>query len=717
MTQADVFGRLGAFCCRHKRWVAVTWLLLVVLGAGVGSSVFGRLTDESSASSSESARGRGLMHASGMGGDSVVATIDDAAVDSPATRAAVTQATDNIRALRYVTNVRSAYTDAQLRSVDGESSLVVVQLADDLSDSYELGLAHHVRDELTAMPVGHVKVGGDALLWSEYRDTAQKDAERGETFAFPVALVALIFVFGGVVAAALPLLSALVAIASSLVLLLVASYVTHIASYSVNIITMLGLGLAIDYSLLTVSRFREERAAGFDIDEAVERTAATAGRTVAFSAMTVVASFAGLLVFNEPLFRSLAAGGIGVVLVAVLAAVTLVPALLGFWGKRVKPGRTRDAGAFSRLASWVHRRPVPIVVGVGAVLLAAGVPFLHVQYRSGGADELAKSSSVRQVATELAARFPGQQIQPVLVVAVTSPANPELSTYLDRLRADPDVLSVTESHGSFRGDGQTVPVDAISVVPNGGSQSAAAQRLVRELRIHRPAFTTFVTGEAAFLVDFEQSIAHSLPWALLLVCLATVLLLFLMTGSVLIPIKALLMNFLSLGATFGALVWVFQDGHFAGLIGASRTGALETVVPVLVFVFAFGLSMDYEVFLISRMRELVEQGADNKTAVELALQRSGRIITSAALLIVIVFVGFASADAVVVKEMGVALSTAVIVDVTLVRCLLVPATMTLLGDLNWWAPRSLRRLHARFGISEHTTTTPELTPAPATVVD
>jgi RND superfamily putative drug exporter len=210
-----------------------------------------------------------------------------------------------------------------------------------------------------------------------------------------------------------------------------------------------------------------------------------------------------------------------------------------------------------------------------------------------------------------------------------------------------------------------------------------------------------VGGQAGYLVDFKHGIAHGFPWALLLIACATMMLLFLMTGSVVIPIKALVMNFLSLGATFGVLVWVFQDGHFARLIGGEQTGGLETVVPVIVFVFAFGLSMDYEVFLIARVRELVEEGLPNDTAVERALQRSGRIITSAALLIVIVFIGFATAQELTVKEIGVALATAVIVDVTFVRCLLVPATMTLLGDRNWWAPAPLRRLHARFGLREH----------------
>jgi putative drug exporter of the RND superfamily len=704
MTQHDVFGALGRLCYRHRRWVIWIWVVAVVCGVAAGLSVFGRLSDDNSAGSSESAKGFGLAHVAGIGGDSVVGIVSNAPVAASATKRAVTAAATAVIHLPHVRDVRDAYNvhDAGLISKDRRASLVIADLDDNMSDSDETALAEEIRDRLTSMPIGTVIVGGDALMWPEFRSTAQGDAERGEAFAFPVALIAMVFVFGGLVAAAIPLLSAFVAMAGSLMLILVASYVTNIASYSVNIVTMLGLGLAIDYSLLAVSRFREERDGGLSIPDAVERTAATAGRTIAFSAMTVIASFAGLLVFNSNLFRSLAIGGIGVITIGVLAALTLTPALLGAWGPRIRPRRTLDQGRFSRLAAWVAKRPVPIVLVLGLGLLAAGTPFLHVRYNEGGPKELPPSSQVRQVAERLTSDFPTEQVDPVHVIALAPMSSPGLVAYERALRARHDVVAVSAVGGSFHNrDGTVVPVTNISVVPPEGSQSLTAQALVRSLRADRPEMPTFVSGDAAYLVDFKHAISHSLPWAVLLVVVATMLLLFLMTGSVLIPIKALVMNFLSLGATFGVLVAVFQDGHLARFIGASTSGALETVVPLLVFVFAFGLSMDYEVFLISRVKELVDEGYDNQTAVERALQRSGRIITSAAVLIVIVFIGFATARATVVKEMGVALSTAVIVDVTLVRCLLVPATMSLLGELNWWAPRWLRRLHAHVGIREH----------------
>jgi RND superfamily putative drug exporter len=699
MERSDVFTRLGAYCYRHRRGIVAAWFILVVLGGALGSSVFGRLSDRTSSSSSESERGFQLLDSHATTGDSVVAIVDRAPVGDPVTRRGVVAAVTDIRAFPDVARVLSAYDvgGQHLRSADGQASLIVVTLRTLHHDANEPKLAHAVRDRFRAISVGTVRVGGDALLFEEFQHGAEQDAIRGESVAFPIALIALVIVFGGLVAASLPLIAAIVATAGSLILLLLASYITDVAVYAVNTVTLLGLGLAIDYSLLTVQRFREERAGGLDVPDAIATTVATAGRTVAYSAVTVMASFAGLFVLNDPLFRSLAAGGIGVIIVALLATLTLTPALLGMWGHRIRPGGTTDQGAFSALAHWVHRRPVLVVLVVAAGLLAAGLPFLHAHYRQGGPEALPKGSEVRQVAETLAARFPDQQVLPLLVIAPVSPADPRLVTYANELRQRSDVAAVSPQDGL---DGH---VAALRVYPSGDSQGPATQALVHDLRAHRPGFSTLVSGEAAYLVDFKHNIARGMPWALLLICLTTLVLLFLMTGSVLVPIKALVMNFLSLGATFGVLVWVFQDGHLVGLVGGSATGGLETIVPVLVFVFAFGLSMDYEVFLIARVRELVERGLPNDQAVEQALQRSGRIITSAAALIVIVFIGFATAPSPTVKQMGVALSTAVIVDVTLVRCLLVPATMTLLGDLNWWAPRPLRRLHDRFGLREQQT--------------
>jgi len=462
------------------------------------------------------------------------------------------------------------------------------------------------------------------------------------------------------------------------------------------VITLFGLALAVDYSLLMVNRFREARAAGADVPAAVEYTGATAGRTVTFSALTVAAALSGLFAFGDPTFTSVAVGGIATVLVAMAAGVTLIPALLAAWGPKLTMAHRQEAedGFFGRLARRVQRRPVLAAAGVSALLLAFALPFLHVNYGLGDPRTLPRGSEARQVALAREAGVQGQRADPVTVVATLPASDPRIAAYAATISRLPGAGAVSIERG-LAGN-----VTAIDVVPAGTVQGAAARHLVQELRDHRPAFRTWVTGQEAFLTDFKATIVQRLPYALAIIALATFILLFLMTGSVLIPLKALVMNTLSLGATFGALVWIFQDGHLSSLLGFTAFGAIEAWIPVIVFAFAFGLSMDYEVFLLSRIKEAHDETGDTNTAVAAGLQRSGRIITSAAFLVIIVFLGFAAGQSMGIKEFGLALAIAVAVDATLVRCILVPATMTLLGEWNWWAPGPLRRLHQRLGLHE-----------------
>jgi len=346
------------------------------------------------------------------------------------------------------------------------------------------------------------------------------------------------------------------------------------------------------------------------------------------------------------------------------------------------------------LARRVQRRPWLVAGGVSVALLALAVPFLSVNYGNGDPRGLPRNSDSRLVAETLLDRFPGKQAEPIMVVAPVPSSDPRVAAYATQIKTFPGVDAVSVVKGLPNS------VSAIDVIPTGSTQGDTAQALVQTLRDNRPDFRTYVSGQAAFLVDFKSDLASRALYAFALIALVTFVLLFLMTGSVLVPVKALIMNVLSLGATFGALVWIFQDGHLSGLLGFDAFGAIELWVPVLVFVFAFGLSMDYEVFLLSRIKECYDECGDSNTAVATGLQRSGRIITSAALLVTIVFLGFAAGQGLGIKEMGLALAIAVVVDATLVRCLLVPATMTLLGDANWWAPTPLRRLYERIGMKE-----------------
>ena len=694
-----MFSGLGSFCFRHRVAVALVWLCVLVSGFGLGSQVFGRLADSGGAAGSESVRGFELLQQSSPSGPRVLALVDGPKVEELAVRSAVTAASSELRGIEGIQTVLDVYTAGgpQLRATDGRASAVVVDLQRNLPEGREDELIEAVRDRLHGIaeqaPGAVVSVGGDRLLVQQINETVESDLARGEAVSLPIAAVALLFVFGGVVAAGLPILSALVSVAGTLLLLLGFSTFSDVSSNALSVVTVLGLGIAIDYSLLLVSRYREERGAGHDPAEAVRRMSATAGRTVAFSGLTVAVSLAGLLVFSDPTFRSIGAAGVGVVALALLASLTLVPALIGLLHRWIKAPTepVPDVGFFSRLTRRVQRHPLPVVLLTSVVLMLGLLPFFGARFENAGPRLIPSSFETRQVYDALQQRFPGREAEPVTVVGRVDAAT--MASYADRVEALPGVRSV--SPPTPRGPDVTV----LEVVPEGDSQGEQARDLVRQLRADRPA-GTLVTGDAAYLVDFRSEILTRGPFALAFIVIATLVLLFLLTGSVLVPLKALVMNVLSLGASFGALVWIFQDGNLSGLLNFESTGALETFVPVIVFVFAFGLSMDYEVFLLARVKELYDAGYSNDDAVALGLQRSGRIITSAALLVTIVFAGFAAGQMIGIKQIGVALTIAVVLDATLVRCLLVPATMSLLGKANWWAPRPLRRLHDRFGISE-----------------
>jgi len=674
-------------------------MLLVVVGVVVGSGVFMHLKEPHGSSATESVRGFTLLEDASDHGYGLVAVVDGARVDDPAVRQAVLRAAARVAKVGGVTGVVTAYTngDPMLRSADGLASLIEISTAktDDMMQMHQE--VADVRNVLSgSVPGATVKVGGELAVMRDGAVTSKSDLVRGELIALPILLVALLLVFRGLRAAVIPILGALVTAAGALLLLLVVTGVIDVSGYAVDVVALFGLALSVDYSLLMVNRFREERGAGYDAADAVVRTVAAAGRTITYSALTVMASLTGLFAFGDPTFNSLAVGGIATTLIALLAGLFLIPALLACWGPKIKPelGAASEDGAFGGVARWVQRRPAAVATVCAVGLVALAVPFLSVNYGSGDPRLLPRSFESRAVADTLLARFPGKQAEPIMVIAQRPADDPAVRTYAEHIKSLPGVADVTVE------DTVGTQLSVIDVVATGSTQGATAQNVVRALRADRPSYATFVSGSAAFLIDFQGRITTRLPWALLIIGLATFVLLFLMTGSVLVPLKALLMNTLSLGATFGALVWVFQQGHLSGLLGFESFGAIEAWVPVVVFVFAFGLSMDYEVFLLSRIKERYDQTGDSDAAVAGGLQRSGRIITSAAVLVMIVFLGFALGQNLGIKQMGLALAVAVVVDATVVRCLLVPATMTLLGDRNWWAPQPLRRLHDRFGLHE-----------------
>jgi putative drug exporter of the RND superfamily len=682
---------LSSVAIRAPRRVVAGWFVILVLGVGAAGFLFSELdADLDGAPSFESEEVNRRLDRLAPGGGEVVAVVDGAPVPDAAL--------DRLRAIDGVEDVLTLPSD------DREATAVAVPLVAGLDDAAEEDTLDAVSDALRSIDAPEVLVGGELLLDDEVAELSEKDAQRAETISLPIAFVVMAVLFGSVLAAGLPLAIALGGVGASLLALVGAAALTDVSLYAVNVALLFGIGLGIDYGVLIIARFREERSAGFDVHDALRRTMATAGRTVVFSAATVAVALVSLAVFPDPTIRSLAFGGIGVVVTTMVAALTLLPALLTRLGHRLSPRPPAAAhGGFARLARLVQRRAVLVVVlvGVGLVLLAA--PFAHARFDDIGVKALPESSETRQLSETIDARFSAITAEPIEVLADVSASSPAIAAWLDDIESLPGVEGV-EADDEVSNDGGTGgesgPVTLVEVQAEGPSNGRTAQSVVEAVRDLEPDFAVAVGGDPAEIVDLRDSITSRLPVAIAIVVVATFVLLFLMTGSVVVPVKAIVMNVLSLGATFGALVWVFQDGHLSGLLDFDAPGSLDLLMPVIVFLFAFGLSMDYEVFLLSRIREVWEETGDNDRAVAEGLQRSGRIITSAALLIVIVFAGFVAGDIVAIKQLGLGLAIAVAVDATVIRSLLVPATMKLMGRWNWWAPAPLARFHKRFGLSE-----------------
>lgn len=590
------------------------WAVVLVVGVLIGGRVFEGTVAGASSATAEADRGNAVVAATDPARGTVTAVVDGKPVDDPAVRAAVTKATADLAALPGVSSALDAYgtgpAPAALRSADGTASLVTVRMAD-TSTSAQTDAVTQRLAALNGEAGAHVTVGGDLVLQDEVKKQTEQDTRFGEMVTLPLTLIVMVLVFGGLAAASLPVIGAVASVGGALLAMFGFSRIMDIDTSVLPIATVLGLGLSIDYALLMVNRFREERGHGAGIAAAVERTAATAGRTVAFSGLTVAVALSGLFVFTSPVLGAVAAAGVSVVVIAVAAALTLIPALLGFAGSRIKApaAPVPDEGFFSRTVRRVGKRAVPVALACVALLMAAGAPFLHADMRNSGAAVLPASSAGRQVADAVDQRFPQAAAAPITVVV--EGGAPVAQAYADdvvaKLPGVAGVRAVTPVSDS---------VSTVDVLVHGDPQGHQAKQVVQELRADRGGLKTYVTGGAASVVDFKDELMSRGPWALGLVAVGTLVLLFLMTGSVVMPVKALLMNLLSLGASLGALTLVFQDGYFSGLLGFSPTGGLETFIPVLVFAFAFGLSMDYEVFLLARIKELRDKGHSCTRAVE-----------------------------------------------------------------------------------------------------
>ena len=723
--------RLGLFIVRRRRAILVGAVLFVVASFAVAGGVASRLTSGGFADpNSESERAAAqLQRQFGAKEPNVVllvsakhGSVDDAAVRAAGLR--VTRELARQPSVGQVASYWSLHDAAPLESKDGRQALVLGVIAgsdDHVNDVAKVLSPKFTRDDA----VVRVAVGGRAEVFRQVGDTIKKDLSRAESIAFPITLVLLVLVFGSVVAAGLPLLVGVVAIAGSFLALYVISAITDVSVYSLNLTTAMGLGLAIDYSLFVVSRFREELRNGLSTDDAVVRTVATAGRTVAGSALTVAVSLLALWLFPLSFLRSFAYAGVAVSVLAALGAVLVLPALLAVLGHRVdslRVFRHREPkpvgeGIWHRVAMLVMRRPIPIATVVILFLLVLGIPFLRLQIGLPDDRVLSPSHSSRQVQDQIRSNFTSNEAGALQVIApgLADPAarSAAITAYAESLSRLRGVARVDALTGSYV-KGTAVPAPPatttrfegprgtwLSVVPAVEPLSPAGEQLTHDVRaLASPIGPVLVAGQPASLVDSKHALFERLPWAALWIAVATFGLLFLMFGSVVVPIKALVLNVLSLTATFGAMVWIFQDGHLSGFLDFTPTGTLAATMPILMFCVAFGLSMDYEVFLLSRIKEEHDRTHDNVRSVALGLERTGRIVTAAAVLISVVFLAFATSGVAFIKLFGIGLALAVLIDAFVIRATLVPAFMRLAGEVNWWAPAPMRRFYERFGISE-----------------
>ncbi|MFJ9748607.1 MMPL family transporter [Streptomyces chartreusis] len=636
----------------------------------------------------------------------------DASVDDPAVAAEAQRLVSRLTGEKGVVGVGSYWQGKSpaLRAEDGNEALIAARITGEEKQMGET--LDRIAPEFRGAhgPV-EVSVGGPVAVRHEMQTTIQEDLLRAEVIALPVTLVLLVMVFGSAVAALLPLGIGIVAILGTNAVLRGLTEFTDVSVFAMNLTTALGLGLAVDYALFIVRRFREELTGGAEPLAAVGTTLRTAGRTVLFSALTVAVSLAAMLLFPQYFLRSFAYAGIAVVLLAAAAALILLPAALVLLGHRVnaldlrkllRRGRAKDAdGAaaategkgWARTANLVMRRAPFFALGTTAVLVLLGLPFLGVKFGTADDRQLPSSAESHVVQQHIRDGFPGSPGGGLEVLAEGRATQAQYADYKQRIGALPEVLRV---------DGPLVKGESayFTVLPKGEAVDDPAQGLVDDLRATEAPFDTKVTGAAAVLVDSKDAIAERLPLAAAFIAIVTLLLVFLLTGSVLIPIQAVVLNALSLTAMFGAVVWVFQDGHLSGLLGFTSPGSIETTLPVLMFCVAFGLSMDYGVFLLSRIKEEYDTTGDHEEAVRHGLQRTGGLITAAAVILAVVMVAIGTSRVTNTKMLGLGIALAVLMDAMIVRSLLVPAVMRLTGRATWWAPGPLRRLHDRFGLSE-----------------
>ena len=696
-----MFENLGKFIVRHSKVVLLAFVVATLVAGAVGSLVFGKLDSGGySDKNSESAQATEYIIKKFKVQEPIVTLVVDSTTSVDDAQVALKAAAleKEIRAVKGVSKTYSYWSTGgapTMRSTDGKAGFILVYAdlkADDWSGFESLGERIQSRFDGTYQGLD-VYAGGAGVITHAINHKIEKDLLLAESIAIPLTFLLLLFVFGAMVASAMPLFVGVSAILGSFLLIYLLTQFTSVSVFALNLITGLGLGLGIDYALLMVNRFREELHHGKSVEDSVITTVATAGKTVFYSGLTVFVTMASLLFFPLNFLKSFGYAGIAVISLAIVGAVIALPALLALLGEKVDKGVVRKSaitpkedGRWAQTARTVMRRPIPVVIAAVTVLAIMALPVLNIGFAQIDSRVLPASDRAAISSHIIESRFDGLVGSPIEVVVPNGVGQEsEISAFLNQVKNVDGVVRV----GTFETYGKDIRVQVISSV---ASRTTASEKVIHEIRaLDKPA-RTLIGGSAADFTDSQDGIAGKLPFALGWIALTVLILIFVFTGSIILPLKAIILNGLSLCATLGAITWIFIDGHLKWLVGDfTVTGTLDTGSVILVAVVVFGLSMDYELFLLSRIREEHLSGKTNIESVAVGLQRSARIITAAALLLAVVFATFMTSGVTSIKMLGFGVALAVLLDATLVRALLVPALMRLFGERNWWAPHWMQR--------------------------
>ena len=694
-----MFNKLGSVIVAKSKLIFVVYLIAVVLAGGIGSAVFGKLDSGGySDPNSDSAKAfTYLTDVFKVKDPAVVLVVETKdGITNPTAIASATKLENQIKTETGVDSTLSYWSAGgapSLKSTDGKSAFLFIYSDDVVWDNVQ-----SLGKEIQAKYDGKfenltVYASGTGVFAHAINTKISEDLKLSESISIPLTFILLIFVFGGLVASAMPLLVGVSAILGSFLVIYLLTFVTGVSIFALNLITGLGLGLGIDYALLIVNRFREELHAGRSVDESIKRTVATAGKTVFYSGLTIVITLAALTLFPQMFLKSFGYAGVTVVVMAVLGALVALPALLAILGTRIdklvvrKSSITpKEDGRWAQTARFVMRRPVAVVMLSLIILTVLAAPIKNMVFSQVDSRVLPASNSAALASKIISDRFPGQEGNPIeIIVPNGATMGTQINQYTTEIAQVPGIVRIGDSQVS----GNDVRVTAIHSM---GPRTPAAEVLIKEIRKIRAPEGTLIGGVAADYADTQIGIAKTMPWALLWIAIGVLILLFVFTGSIILPIKAIILNILSLSATLGVITWIFVDGHLKWLVGDfTVTGSVDTGSIILVAVVAFGLSMDYEVFLLSRIKEEHDAGRSNIESVATGLQRSARIITAAAGLLAIVFASFMLSGVTSIKMLGFGVAFAILLDASLVRALLVPALMRLFGERNWWAPKVMKR--------------------------